>query len=166
MATATASACATTEPATDAAATDVAPLEENHPKATTRARAQTNLSRIVQAALLKTLVHSIRRGSVEGVKVAIERNVAIKYVDSSRRNLIMSVTSSCFSCSCRSRVVHPTKDLELTLLWVSFPLWCVCRIATKYDTDARLQIVVILADAGCGIMHTDQAGWTCLHYAW
>lgn len=41
-----------------------------------------------------------------------------------------------------------------------------CRMAAKCDTDARLQISIILCDAGCDINHADQLGWTCLHYAW
>lgn len=49
------------------------------------------LNRIVQAALLKTLLHAIRRGSVEGVRVAIERGVMVQYIDSRQRNLLMYV---------------------------------------------------------------------------
>lgn len=52
-------------------------------------RSNGKINRIVQAALLKTLLHAIRRGSVEGVRVAIERGVALQYVDSRGRNLIM-----------------------------------------------------------------------------
>jgi hypothetical protein len=81
----------------------------------------------MQAALLKTLLHAIRRGSAEGVKVAIERGVMTQYIDSRSRNLLM--------------------------------------LAAKCDTDARLQIAVILADAGCDINHKDQLGWSCVHYA-
>lgn len=90
-------------------------------------RSNAKISRLVQAALLKTLIHAIRRGSVEGVRVAIERGVLVRYLDSRNRNLIM--------------------------------------LATKCDTDARLPIVVILADAGCDVDHADQLGWNCLHYA-
>ncbi|TMW60641.1 hypothetical protein Poli38472_000683 [Pythium oligandrum] len=90
-------------------------------------RQNAKVSRLVQAALLKTLLHAIRRGSVEGVRVAIERGVLVRYIDSRQRNLIM--------------------------------------YAAKCDTDARLPIVVILADAGCDINHADQLGWNCLHYA-
>lgn len=95
-----------------------------------RARAMqsnTQLTRLMKAALLQTLLHAIRTGSVEGVKVAIERGVNVQYLDSRRRNLIM--------------------------------------LATKCDTDARLRIVIILSDAGCDINHSDQLGWSCLHYA-
>lgn len=52
------------------------------------------LNRIVQAALLKTLLHAIRRGSVEGVRVAIERGVMVQYIDSRQRNLLMYVSSA------------------------------------------------------------------------
>ncbi|DBA03278.1 TPA: hypothetical protein N0F65_011637 [Lagenidium giganteum] len=90
-------------------------------------RNNTSINRIMQAALLKTLIHAIRSGSVEGVRVAIERGVAIDYVDNKQRNLIM--------------------------------------FATKCDTDSRLRIVIILADAGCDINHSDHTGWSCLHYA-
>lgn len=54
-------------------------------------RSNGQLSRIMQAALLKTLLHAIRRGSAEGVKVAIERGVSLQYIDSRSRNLIMYV---------------------------------------------------------------------------
>lgn len=52
-------------------------------------RSTGQLSRLMQAALLKTLLHAIRRGSVEGVKVAIERGVSLQYIDSRNRNMIM-----------------------------------------------------------------------------
>ncbi|KAJ0409692.1 hypothetical protein ATCC90586_007481 [Pythium insidiosum] len=90
-------------------------------------RSNSQINRLVQAALLKTLLHAIRSGSVEGVRVAIERGVHVQYRDSRQRNLIM--------------------------------------FAIKCDTDARLAITVILADAGCDIDHADQVGWNCLHYA-
>lgn len=87
----------------------------------------TKLTRLVKAALLQTLLHALRVGSVEGVKVAIERGVQLQYVDARQRNLLM-LTARC-------------------------------------DTDARLEISIILADAGVGIDHRDQLGWSCLHYA-
>lgn len=87
----------------------------------------TKLTRLVKAALLQTLLHAVRVGSVEGVKVAIERGVQVAYVDSRRRNLLM--------------------------------------LAARCDTDARLEIAIILADAGCDINHADQLGWSCLHHA-
>uniref|UniRef100_K3W765 Uncharacterized protein n=1 Tax=Globisporangium ultimum (strain ATCC 200006 / CBS 805.95 / DAOM BR144) TaxID=431595 RepID=K3W765_GLOUD len=90
-------------------------------------RSNGKINRIVQAALLKTLLHAIRRGSAEGVRVAIERGVVTQYIDNRGRNLVM--------------------------------------LAAKCDTDARLQIAIILSDAGCDINHTDQLGWSCLHYA-
>ncbi|KAF4323696.1 hypothetical protein BBO99_00001486 [Phytophthora kernoviae] len=90
-------------------------------------QSNTQITRLMKAALLQTLLHAIRTGSVEGVKVAIERGVQVQYLDSRQRNLVM--------------------------------------LATKCDTEARLQIVIILSDAGCDINHTDQFGWSCLHYA-
>lgn len=87
----------------------------------------TRVTRLVKAALLQTLLHAVRVGSVEGVKVAIERGVQVHYIDSRQRNLLM--------------------------------------LASRCDTDARLEIAIILADAGCDINHADQLGWSCLHYA-
>lgn len=54
-------------------------------------RSTGKLSRLMQAALLKTLLHAIRRGSAEGVKVAIERGVMTQYIDGRSRNLLMYV---------------------------------------------------------------------------
>lgn len=88
----------------------------------------THITRLMKAALMQTLLHAIRTGSVEGVKVAIERGVQVQYLDSRQRNLVM--------------------------------------LASKCDTDARLHIAIILLDAGCDLNHTDQLGWSCLHYAW
>ncbi|OQR99180.1 hypothetical protein THRCLA_06577 [Thraustotheca clavata] len=82
---------------------------------------------LLHVALLKMLVHSLRYGHVEGVRMAIEKGVNVKYIDKRSRNLLM--------------------------------------LAIKYDTDARLRMCVILADAGCDINHTDARGWSCLHYA-
>uniref|UniRef100_A0AAV1VM52 PDZ domain-containing protein n=1 Tax=Peronospora matthiolae TaxID=2874970 RepID=A0AAV1VM52_9STRA len=50
------------------------------------------ITRLMKAALLQTLVHAIRTGSVEGVKVAIERGVQVQYLDSRQRNLVMLAT--------------------------------------------------------------------------
>jgi hypothetical protein len=52
-------------------------------------RSNGKINRIVQAALLKTLLHAIRRGSAEGVRVAIERGVVTQYIDNRGRNLVM-----------------------------------------------------------------------------
>ncbi|KAL4169906.1 hypothetical protein KRP22_010817 [Phytophthora ramorum] len=90
-------------------------------------QSNTQITRLMKAALLQTLLHAIRIGSVEGVKVAIERGVQVQYLDSRQRNLVM--------------------------------------LASKCDTDARLHIAIILLDAGCDMNHTDQLGWSCLHYA-
>ncbi|ETV66456.1 hypothetical protein, variant 3 [Aphanomyces astaci] len=40
-----------------------------------------------------------------------------------------------------------------------------CRLAIKQDTATRMQMYVILADAGCDINHIDLRGWSCVHYA-
>ncbi|OQR81124.1 hypothetical protein ACHHYP_16743 [Achlya hypogyna] len=82
---------------------------------------------LLHVALLKMLLHSLRYGHVEGVRMAIEKGVNLKYIDKRGRNLLM--------------------------------------LAIKQDTDTRLRISVILADAGCDINHTDLRGWSCLHYA-
>ncbi|EQC35657.1 hypothetical protein SDRG_06941 [Saprolegnia diclina VS20] len=82
---------------------------------------------LLHVALLKMLVHSLRYGHVEGVRLAIEKGVNLKHIDKRGRNLLM--------------------------------------LAIKQDTDTRLRISVILADAGCDINHTDARGWSCLHYA-
>ncbi|CAI5712253.1 unnamed protein product [Hyaloperonospora brassicae] len=52
------------------------------------------ITRLMKAALLQTLLHAIRTGSVEGVKVAIERGVQVQYLDSRQRNLVM-LASKC-----------------------------------------------------------------------
>lgn len=52
-------------------------------------RSNAKINRLVQAALLQTLIHAIRSGSVEGVRVAIERGVHVQYINSRRRNLLM-----------------------------------------------------------------------------
>ncbi|KAI9908004.1 hypothetical protein PsorP6_004149 [Peronosclerospora sorghi] len=52
------------------------------------------LTRLMKAALLQTLLHAIRTGSVEGVKVAIERGVQVHYLDNRQRNLVM-LASKC-----------------------------------------------------------------------
>ncbi|POM79507.1 Hypothetical protein PHPALM_2809, partial [Phytophthora palmivora] len=57
-------------------------------------QSNTQITRLVQAALLQTLLHAIRTGSVEGVKVAIERGVQVQYLDSRQRNLVM-LASKC-----------------------------------------------------------------------
>ncbi|OWZ24678.1 hypothetical protein PHMEG_000201 [Phytophthora megakarya] len=54
----------------------------------------THLTRLMKAALLQTLLHAIRTGSVEGVKVAIERGVQVQYLDNRQRNLVM-LASKC-----------------------------------------------------------------------
>ncbi|CCI39242.1 unnamed protein product [Albugo candida] len=90
-------------------------------------RRNRKMKHLVEAVLLKTLLHAIKRGSIEGIRVAIERGVLIDYVDGKSRNLIM--------------------------------------FATKVDTDVRLQVIIILADAGCNINHLDAYGWNCLHHA-
>jgi hypothetical protein len=61
----------------------------NHWNMQTYLRSNAKINRLVQAALLKTLIHAIRRGSVEGVRVAIERGVLVQYLDNRQRNLIM-----------------------------------------------------------------------------
>ncbi|RLN96272.1 hypothetical protein BBJ28_00018759 [Nothophytophthora sp. Chile5] len=53
-------------------------------------QSNTQITRLVKAALLQTLLHAIRCGSVEGVKVAIERGVQVQYLDSRQRNLIIA----------------------------------------------------------------------------
>jgi hypothetical protein len=71
-----------------------------------RARAMqsnTQITRLMKAALLQTLLHAIRTGSVEGVKVAIERGVQVQYLDSRQRNLVM-LASKCDTDS-RLRIV-------------------------------------------------------------
>ncbi|ETI40509.1 hypothetical protein F441_14051 [Phytophthora nicotianae CJ01A1] len=55
-------------------------------------QSNTQLTRLMKAALLQTLLHAIRTGSVEGVKVAIERGVQVQYLDSRQRNLVMLAT--------------------------------------------------------------------------
>ncbi|KAI9995509.1 hypothetical protein PInf_012574 [Phytophthora infestans] len=55
-------------------------------------QSNTHLTRLMKAALLQTLLHAIRTGSVEGVKVAIERGVQVQYLDSRQRNLVMLAT--------------------------------------------------------------------------
>eukprot|EP00644_Phytophthora_capsici_P002221 jgi/Phyca11/568002/estExt2_Genewise1.C_PHYCAscaffold_270228 len=52
----------------------------------------TQITRLMKAALLQTLLHAIRIGSVEGVKVAIERGVQVQYLDNRQRNLVMLAT--------------------------------------------------------------------------
>ncbi|RLN86115.1 hypothetical protein BBJ28_00018639 [Nothophytophthora sp. Chile5] len=99
-------------------------------------QSNTQITRLVKAALLQTLLHAIRCGSVEGVKVAIERGVQVQYLDSRQRNLIMYASYS---------LDRYVRDVE--------------------SSYARLQIVIILSDAGCDINHADQLGWSCLHYA-
>ena len=54
----------------------------------------TQITRLMKAALLQTLLHAIRTGSVEGVMVAIERGVQVQYLDSRQRNLVM-LASKC-----------------------------------------------------------------------
>ncbi|KAG6609374.1 Ankyrin repeat protein [Phytophthora cinnamomi] len=54
----------------------------------------TQITRLMKAALLQTLLHAIRTGSVEGVKVAIERGVQVQYLDNRQRNLVM-LASKC-----------------------------------------------------------------------
>ncbi|CAH0516192.1 unnamed protein product [Peronospora belbahrii] len=54
----------------------------------------TQITRLMKVALLQTLLHAIRIGSVEGVKVAIERGVQVHYLDSRQRNLVM-LASKC-----------------------------------------------------------------------
>lgn len=135
-----------------------APLPASKNWRTMALRSNGKLSRLMQAALLKTLLHAIRRGSAEGVKVAIERGVALQYIDSRNRNLIMC-GSCCWLLLDRS---------VCTVVLLTRCMWCYlfARLAAKCDTDARLQIAVILCDAGCDINHKDQLGWSCLHYAW
>ncbi|ETV91649.1 hypothetical protein H310_13895 [Aphanomyces invadans] len=82
---------------------------------------------LLHAALVKLLVHSIRQGHVEGIRLAIEKAVDVRYVDKKGRNLL--------------------------------------QLAIKQDTATRMQMYVILADAGCDINHTDLRGWSCVHYA-
>ncbi|KAG7392516.1 hypothetical protein PHYPSEUDO_000204 [Phytophthora pseudosyringae] len=55
-------------------------------------QSNTQITRLMKAALLQTLLHAIRTGSVEGVKVAIERGVQVQYLDSRQRNLVMLAT--------------------------------------------------------------------------
>ncbi|KAF1335401.1 hypothetical protein FI667_g1223, partial [Globisporangium splendens] len=118
-------------------------------------RSNGKINRIVQAALLKTLLHAIRRGSVEGVRVAIERGVVTQYIDSRGRNLVMQVDAGDFA-----------NFADMDLHWSNWYAACgLIRLAAKCDTDARLQIAIILSDAGCDINHKDQLGWSCLHYA-
>ena len=52
-------------------------------------RADKGMKAIVHAALTKMLLHSIRNGYVEGVKIAIEKGVNLKYCDKKHRNLFM-----------------------------------------------------------------------------
>lgn len=52
-------------------------------------RRNRKMKHLVEAVLLKTLLHAIKRGSIEGIRVAIERGVLIDYVDGKSRNLIM-----------------------------------------------------------------------------
>ncbi|KAG2769647.1 hypothetical protein JG687_00000776 [Phytophthora cactorum] len=66
-------------------------------------QSNTQLTRLMKAALLQTLLHAIRTGSVEGVKVAIERGVQVQYLDSRQRNLVM-LASKCDTDS-RLRIV-------------------------------------------------------------
>lgn len=66
-------------------------------------RSNGKLNRLMQAALLKTLLHAIRCGSAEGVKVAIERGVTLQYIDSRSRNLVMYVERSCVCTTCEWR---------------------------------------------------------------
>ncbi|GMF33850.1 unnamed protein product [Phytophthora fragariaefolia] len=54
----------------------------------------TQITRLMKAALLQTLLHAIRIGSAEGVKVAIERGVQVQYLDNRQRNLVM-LASKC-----------------------------------------------------------------------
>ncbi|KAE9354671.1 hypothetical protein PR003_g3244 [Phytophthora rubi] len=54
----------------------------------------TQITRLMKAALLQTLLHAVRTGSVEGVKVAIERGVQVQYLDNRQRNLVM-LASKC-----------------------------------------------------------------------
>ncbi|CAI5733468.1 unnamed protein product [Peronospora destructor] len=54
----------------------------------------TQITRLMKAALLQTLLHAIRTGSVEGVMIAIERGVQVQYLDSRQRNLVM-LASKC-----------------------------------------------------------------------
>ncbi|KAE9043942.1 hypothetical protein PR001_g3108 [Phytophthora rubi] len=54
----------------------------------------TQITRLMKAALLQTLLHAVRTGSVEGVKVAIERRVQVQYLDNRQRNLVM-LASKC-----------------------------------------------------------------------
>ncbi|RHY27568.1 hypothetical protein DYB32_007181 [Aphanomyces invadans] len=43
---------------------------------------------LLHAALVKLLVHSIRQGHVEGIRLAIEKAVDVRYVDKKGRNLL------------------------------------------------------------------------------
>ncbi|RHY45962.1 hypothetical protein DYB30_010997 [Aphanomyces astaci] len=43
---------------------------------------------LLQAALIKMLVHSIRHGHVEGIRLTIEKSVDIRYIDKKGRNLL------------------------------------------------------------------------------
>lgn len=52
-------------------------------------RRNKQMKHLVEAVLLKTLLHAIKRGSIEGIRVAIERGVSIDYVDGKSKNLIM-----------------------------------------------------------------------------
>ncbi|CEG47487.1 FOG: Ankyrin repeat [Plasmopara halstedii] len=63
-------------------------------------QSNTQITRLMKAALLQTLLHAIRTGSVEGVKVAIERGVQVLYLDSRQRNLVMLATK----CDTESRL--------------------------------------------------------------
>ncbi|RMX69816.1 hypothetical protein DD238_000591 [Peronospora effusa] len=54
----------------------------------------THITRLMKAALLQTLLHAIRIGSMDGVMVAIERGVQVQYLDSRQRNLVM-LASKC-----------------------------------------------------------------------
>ncbi|KAF0713232.1 Aste57867_4448 [Aphanomyces stellatus] len=82
---------------------------------------------MLNAALLKMLVHSIRYGHVEGIRLTIEKGVNVLHVDKKGRNLL--------------------------------------QLAIKQDVATRMQMYVILADAGCDINHADLRGWSCVHYA-